>query len=48
MGRSYILSVRLTPEQVAWLERVAEEVKESVSWVIRDAIDQARREDEDA
>lgn len=39
------LLIGVTPEQLTWLKRVAENEKRSVAEIIRRAIDAARRED---
>lgn len=44
MTGSIVVTVRLTPEQIAWLEKTAQENKRTISWVIRDSIDMARLE----
>lgn len=47
MSKELSVSVRLTREQVGWLKTAAEEVRESMSWILRDLVEQARLSDED-
>lgn len=42
MAQAMIVTVRLTPEQYEWLKREAELLDETLSWVLRDLIDQER------
>lgn len=47
MATVHVVTIRLDAEQYEWLKAAAEELGEGMmSWVLRDIIDQARREDE--
>lgn len=46
MAKAHVVTIRLTPEQYEWLWDTAGECEETISWVLRDIIDQARREEE--
>lgn len=47
MATVHVVTIRLSPEQYEWIQDQARQCEETLSWVLRDVIDQARREDEE-
>lgn len=47
MANELSVTVRLTRETMAWVRQTAEEVEQSMSWVIRDVLERARMSDEE-